>query len=350
MKTARLKTSGILLLFILGLGLIVAGCKKQTHPLQNLTAKEKAFLSAPGAVTGQLEKIKLSKIDIPDDNLKSHIIRRMERLNRHFIKQGQITLANRPFEIILGFNPEREFYLYDLKKRFRLSWSGMLSLYSHHKIDDTFYEFMLIADGTIIAARPYKGELGAIKIGKGGRTLETAEFCGSFQKEDGVTVPAGTIEKNQLNLTNECTIPVGDYMLSKMYLTYDNLFIRISDNSMNVPDHSNRKDSVYNIQVRQDKPYVLKLSNEPTILTKPGNDQTTFQRGEEIKFTTKLIDPNLNAKIWGLEDTSIQVMKEFKNRNGDVYHTAKVNKPLDPKIVITRADGEVVAEGVMPFG
>jgi hypothetical protein len=337
------------LLFILGLGLILAGCKKETPPPQALTAKEKAFLSASGAVTCTLEKIKISKIRLSDDNLESYIIRKMEQLNRHFIKQGQITLVNRPFKIILGFHPEREFFLYDIKKKFSPYWSGSRSLYSYHKIDDTFYEFMLIENGTKIAARPYKGELGIIKVGKGGRTLEKAEFSGSFQKEDDVAVPAGTIKENQLNMVTESEIPVGDYKLSEMYVTYDNLLIRTSDNTMNAQDHSHRKD-VYCIQVRQDKPYVLNFSNEPMILTKPDNDQTTFKRGEEIQFTTKLIDPKLNVKIWGLEDTSIKVKKEFKDRDGNVFHTAKVNKSLDPKIVITRADGEVVAEGVMPFG
>jgi len=51
-----------------------------------------------------------------------------------------------------------------------------------------------------------------------------------------------------------------------------------------------------------------------------------------------------------LYDTSVKVDKEYKDRDGKVIQTAKVNKSLDPKVVITRADGEVVAEGVMPFG
>ena len=33
--------------------------------------------------------------------------------------------------------------------------------------------------------------------------------------------------------------------------------------------------------------------------------------------------------------------------SGTTYQT---RKSLDPKVVVARADGEVVAEGVMPFG
>jgi hypothetical protein len=284
--------------------------------------------------------------------MASYIIREMEQLNRHYIKQTQITLANRPFKIILGYHPEREFYIYDMEKGLDPFWSGSDSLHSYHKIDDKLYEFMLIENGTKIAARPYKGPLGIFKVGKGGRELEKVEFWGSLKKEDYVAVPIGTIRENQPDMVTECAIPVGDYKLSsRMYVNYDNLLIRTSDNSTNTPGGLNRKDIVYNIHVRQDKPYVLDFSNEPKIIfNQQPTNQTAFSRGNQIKFTTMLIDPKLNIKIRGLEDTSVKVDKEYKDRDGNVFHTAKVNKSLAPKIVIARADGEVLAESVMPFG
>jgi hypothetical protein len=63
-----------------------------------------------------------------------------------------------------------------------------------------------------------------------------------------------------------------------------------------------------------------------------------------------MIDPELDIMIRGLDDTSVMVDKEYKDSKGKVIHTAKRAKSLDPKVVITRADGEIVAEGVMPFG
>jgi hypothetical protein len=95
---------------------------------------------------------------------------------------------------------------------------------------------------------------------------------------------------------------------------------------------------------------VLDFSNEPNVtFNQYPMNQTVFSRGNQIKFTTVLIDPKLNIKIWGLEDTSVKVNKQYKDRDGTV-HTITVNKSLAPKIVITRAEGEVLAEGVTPFG
>ena len=193
MKASFLKASFILLCLILVPSFVLTGCKKETPPPQEPTAaeqpatpapstqdqlaKEKEFLSSPDAVTCELEKTTISKLDLPKNNMAS-FIRRMERENRENVKQARITLANRPCKVILGDKPEREFYLYDTETGIGPYWWGSWSLHSYHKIDDEFFEFMLIEDGTKIAARPYKGPLGTIMAGKGGRELEKVEFNG----------------------------------------------------------------------------------------------------------------------------------------------------------------------------
>jgi len=53
--------------------------------------------------------------------------------------------------------------------------------------------------------------------------------------------------------------------------------------------------------------------------------------------------------IRGLDDASVKIKKEYTDPEGD-KHSYEVVKSLDPNVVIARADGEVVAEGVMPFG
>jgi hypothetical protein len=279
----------------------------------------------------------------------------MDQHNRHFVKQAKITLANRPFKIILGHYPEREFYLYDMKKGFCPYWLGHSSLHSYHKIDDKFYEFMLIENGTKIAARPYNGPLGTIKVGKGGRDLEKVAFRGSVTQKTNVAAPIGTIkQQNYPSPIEECSIPIGDYTTRDMVVNYDNLLIGISNNQYKqYPDAQggySLRDSVYGMQVRQDKPYVLDFSNEPKVIFYlPATSQTSFSRGNQIKFAAVLIDLKLDIMIRRLFDTSVKIDKGFKDRDGTV-HTFKANKSLDPKIVIARADSEVVAEGVMPFG
>ena len=86
------------------------------------------------------------------------------------------------------------------------------------------------------------------------------------------------------------------------------------------------------------------------VFDQPPMSNTSFSRGQEIKFAAVLIDPKLDIMIRRLNDTSVKVDREYKDRDGKVIQTVKAYKSLDPKVVITRADGEVVAEGVMPFG
>ncbi len=367
MKASHLKASFILLSVILLLGFILGGCKKETPPPQEPTtaeepsapappaqeqlAKEKEFLSAPDVVTCELEKTTISKLDLPQNHMAS-FIRRMQRENRQNVKQAEITLANRPLKVILADKHEREFYLYDTETGIGPYWWGSWSLHSYHKINDKFFEFMLIEDGKKIAARSYKGPLGTIIAGKGARELEKVEFKGSVHQQRYVAAPIGTVKELTPEAVTECTIPVGDYTPYIMHVTYDNLDICISNNyHTNAQGQSASKEIVYGMQVRQDKPYVLDFSNEPMVIfDRPPRHQTTFLRGDEIKFAAVLIDPNLDIMIRGLDDTSVKVDKEYKNAEGKVVHTAKVNKSLDPNVVISRADGEVVAKGVMPFG
>jgi hypothetical protein len=350
-KVSFFKAGFILLLVILALGFTLIGRKKETPPSHVLTAKEKEFLSAPDVVTCKLEKIKISKIDIPK-SMASHIIDHMERHNRRYVKQAQITLANRPFMIILGFFPEREFYVYDNEKKFMFDNSSTsYNLHSYHNIDDKFYEFMLIEGDTKIAARPYQGPLGTIKLGKGGRQLEKVGFMGSLFMKGGISAPIETMQTMQGKWpgpVEQCRIPVGDYTLGMfpwLHVTYDNLYFSISNYS-NARRRYSEQNIIYPIQIRQDKPYVLDFSIEPKIIfSHPSMRKTTFSRGDVIEFTTILIDPKLDITIETLYDTSIKVNKQYKDRDGMV-HTFKVNKSLDPNIVIARADGEVIFEDV----
>ena len=361
MKASHLKASFILLSVILLLGFVIVGCKKETPPpqepaatappTQDQIAIEKEFLSAPDIVTCELEKTTISKLDLPQYHMAS-FIRRMERENRENIKKGRITLANRPYKIVLGERPKSEFFLYDIEKGFGPNWWGSWSLHSYHKIDDKFFEFMLIDGGQKMAARPYKGKIGIIKAGKGGRELENVEFKGSVYKQGSISAPIGTTEERWPSPVEECSIPIGDYTANIMDITYDNLSITISNNyHTNAQGQSSHQNTVYGMQVREDKPYMLDFSNEPMVIfDQPPKSQTSFSRGQEIKFAAVLIDPKLDIMIRGLDDTSVKVDKEYKDPDGKVISTMKVDKSLDPNVVITRADGEVIAEGVMPFG
>ena len=344
MKSSSLKIGRILSAIILIPAIVTAGDKN--------SSRQKDFLSDPDVVTCELKDITIDKLDLPKNSVPS-FVRRMERENRKDLKKGQITIANRPFMVLLGESPEQEFFLYDIEKKIAPYWWGSWSLHSYHIIDGKFYEFILTNDGKKIAARPYKGELGTIKVGKGGRELEKVEFKGSVHQKASVAAPIGTIKEQWPEAVTECQIPVGDYTANIMHIKYDNLDICISNNyHTNARGQSrSEKEIVYGMQVRKDKPYVLDFSNKPMVVfDEPSKDKTTFSHGDEIKFAAVLVDPELDIMIRGLDDKSVKVDRELKNSDGKVIQTIKVDKSLDPNVVITRADGEIVAQGVMPFG
>jgi hypothetical protein len=340
----------------LGVVFVLPGCKKEAAPpdeadapptsTEGRTPKQKEILSDPDVVTCELEETTVSKLDLSKNRLPS-FVRRMQRANKEDLRQAKIILANRPFIILLGDRLEREFFLYDVEKEFGPYWWGSWSLHSYHKIDAGFFEFMLVEGGTKIAARPYKGQLGIIKAGPGGRDLEKVEFNGSVHQAGYVAAPIGTIEEHWTSPVTQCKIPVGDYTPYLMNVTYDNLSIEISNNyHTNAQGQSRDKEVVYGMHVRKDKPCVLDFSNKPMVVfDEPPKSKTSFSRGEQITVAAVLIDPKLDIMIRGLNDTSVQVERETSSG-----HKYTRSKSLDPNVVITRADGRIVAEGVMPFG
>jgi hypothetical protein len=106
---------------------------------------------------------------------------------------------------------------------------------------------------------------------------------------------------------------------------------------------------VYGIKIREDKPYTFDLMNKPDVLfTTPTKDQR-IKLGEQLQVKAVLIDPELDIMIRGLDDTTRKEKKEYTTSDGQ-NQSYERNVSLDPNVVVTRADGQQVAEGVMPFG
>jgi hypothetical protein len=92
--------------------------------------------------------------------------------------------------------------------------------------------------------------------------------------------------------------------------------------------------------VRKDKPFILDFSSKPAVMfTSPPKD-LRVKAGEKLRVEAVLIDPVLDIMIRGLKDTT------RKEKTG----WGETDLSLDPGVVISRADGEIVAQGEMPFG
>lgn len=353
-KAAFIRILTCLLLITL---LSAGGCRKKSTPVPSgltpaeQTAKEKEFLGDPSTILCPLEETTISKLDIPEENFPS-FIRRMQYNKKKALKQAHITLESHDYLVLLGETPTGDFSLYDIQKQQAPSWWGSWSLYSKHPVGGKLYEFLTVDNGTKIAARPYQGDMGIIKIGSGGRDLKNMEFSGSLRDASWSSAAVGHLNDELWpEPGQEFSIPVGDYTPYIMNITYDNLKICISDNYHTNAEGQKRgadRKTVYGITIRKDQPYILDFSTPPVVVfDQPSSDQNTFHPDDEIKFAAVLVDPKLDVMIRGLQDTDVQEDKLIDAPNPSVR---KPNKSLEPAVVITRANGEIVAEGTMPFG
>jgi hypothetical protein len=227
-------------------------------------------------------------------------------------------------------------------------WWGADRLMAVHKIDGRFFTFSASPIGDELTVRPYDGELGTLTVGPGKRSVEKLAVRGSLQaRERAVAVgdPGGQWSQKAVR---DCRLPIGDYLPA--YLTFDfgRLRIGVSQNyhSDGKPRDRAERPLVYGIQIRKDKPFVLDFANRPDVMFASPAKGLRIKRGEEIQVKAVLVDPGLDLMIRDLDDTT---RKQTKDANGKALGYER-DLSLDPTVLITRANGEKVAEGVMPFG
>ena len=226
-------------------------------------------------------------------------------------------------------------------------WWGADRVSAMHKVDGRFYSFSATEDGEL-TVRPYAGEMGTFEIGPGGRPLTNLCAWGSFDSRDWVVPVGGDIKNGLPAKVNSCQVPVGDYLPEYVSLSFGRLAIGFSQNYHSEGKRQSRdgRPSVYGITIRKDRPFVLDFSNKPDVMfTSPTNNQR-IKPGDTLVVAAVLVDPKLDIMIRRLEDTS---RKQTKDAEGKALGHER-NLSLDPKVIITRANGKKVAEGVMPFG
>ncbi len=223
-----------------------------------------------------------------------------------------------------------------------IHWWGGNQLDATHEFGGQFYRFSASPRGDLLTVRPYTGDTGIFEIGAGGRKLDAMTFNGSLTSSE-TAVAVGTMDGSGWPMPlSKCIIPVGDYLPSYLSVNYGKLQISVSQNyhADGKPCGRDELKILFCFPIRRDKPCVLDFSNKPEVLFALPAKDTKIKRGGKLDVKGVLIDPGMDIMIRGLEDTSRKENREGFERNIS----------LDPKVVITRADGEIVAEGVMPFG
>jgi hypothetical protein len=229
-----------------------------------------------------------------------------------------------------------------------LSWWGGDSLSAAHRVWDRFFTFSTSPAGDQLTVHPYHGELGKFEVGPGARQLEKVSLRGSLRSTNLAVAVGGDLGKGWPEAVRSCQVPVGDYMPSYLTIEFGRLQIELSDNYHAEGNARGRggRAPVYGLAVRKDKPCVVDFSNPPDVMfTSPTNTQQV-RLGEELQVKAVLVDPKLDIMIRGLEDTT---RNQTNGPDGKPLGYSR-HLSLDPTVLITRANGEKVAEGVMPFG
>jgi len=258
-------------------------------------------------------------------------------------RKGRIKFAGQKCDVLLGHcyvvsgwfdQPFTALHLSPPGNSRPWDWWGGDRLSAMHKVGGKFYTFSATPTGDKLIVRPYDGPLGTFEVGAGGRDIGRLEIRGSLRSKTTAVAVGEIASGTRPEPVRSCRLPVGDYLPEMVSLNYDTLSINISNNyhSDGKPRDTTHRRWVYGIAIREDKPFVLDFSNKPAVLfASPARDERV-KTGDEISVKAVLIDPVLDVMIRDL------------STGGDR------STSLDPKVTIARSNGEIVAEGVMPFG
>lgn len=268
--------------------------------------------------------------------------------------EGEIRIAGQKFKALLGNDyaitadlnaPASALELNGANGSF--DWWGGDRISAIHKVNGRFFTFSAEPAGTL-TVRPYAGDLGTFEVGSGVRRLTNFTVTGSFAARDWTVPVGGDIKNGRPVEASRCQIPVGDYLPEYLTLQFGRLRIELSQNYHSEGKRQSRdgRPDVYGMTIRKDRPFVLDFTNQPDVMfTSPTNAQRV-KVGETLSVMAVLVDPKLDIMIRRLEDST---HKQTKDAVGKPLGYER-NLSLDPHVFITRANGEKVAEGVMPFG
>jgi hypothetical protein len=272
--------------------------------------------------------------------------------------RGHIEIGGQRYEVVLGHKyvvagwfdqPWTGLHLVPGENKPRPEWWGADRLMGMHQIAGTLYRFSATPAGDKLFARPYEGPWGTFELGPRGRNLDRLEMQGSLRSPTAAVAVGQASEERWPAFARQCKLPVGDYQPDLMTIQFGKLRLEISNNyhSDGKPRDTGSRPPIYGIAIRADKPFVLDFSNQPSVLFASPARNYRIKTGDELMVKAVLVDPVLDTMIRGLEDTTRKRREMGPDGKPRPYET---NVSLDPNVVITRANGEVVAQGVMPFG
>lgn len=212
-------------------------------------------------------------------------------------------------------------------------------------------QFSCTPTGDQLFVYPYEGPLGVLQLGAGGRDARRLEMFGELCTTRTRLCIGHVLENGLLQGADKYEIPVGDYYPSDLVVCFGdvrfslsyNPYARDSDGGYRRHDRATRS-----IRIRQDRPFVLDFPDKPRVVSIRPRKEDRLTPGDDVRVETVLVDPVLNALIERLEDISQSRTNTYTTIDGR-QRTFEEGRLLQPNVVVRRA-GEILAEGVMPFG
>jgi hypothetical protein len=318
--------------------------------------------------------------------------------------KGEIKIAGRQYTAFLGHNyiiegwfdhPSTALHLIPgYNEGSRARWLCADQLRAIHKISGTYYCFSGTPAGDKLFVRPYSGEFGTFKIGSGWRLIFNKKMSGSLLSKDAALAVGIELELDRPKEAQSCSLPVGDYLPSMLYIKFGPMSISVSDNYHTDGKSRDRGGHplVCGIKIRKNKPFVLDFSNKPDVIFASPAADHRVRPGDQLNVKAVLVDPKLDIMIRDIKikpsytDSTLLiklsviilfvpgilwlVLPRLRRRYrflpllsvlGAVVLVGclialqalgpRLNyEKINPRVLITRADGEKIAEGVMPFG
>jgi hypothetical protein len=237
----------------------------------------------------------------------------------------------------------------------RASYLNMERLNAVPRLGGKYCRFSCTPAGDWLFVQPYDGPLGVLELRPGQRDVKRLGMMGELQSR-GAVLGVGYepfYERGVAEGVRRCEIPVGDYYPDYMSVSLGKVVFAFSDNYYQGATGRTRlgPEARYNIAIRAEKPFVLDFSNKPVVVFREPltNGRPLLFPGTPLRIEAVLVDPVLNIMIRHLYDMSHAEKKSYKMPDGQEM-TYEQGLSLDPKVTIARANGEIVAEGTMPFG
>ncbi len=165
------------------------------------------------------------------------------------------------------------------------------------RLGGAWYTFSATPAGDRLTAHPYTGEFGTIQAGLAGRHVRRTRISGDLACDRQTVCVGGRLIEayGELRPVSHCRVPVGDYC-AFLEITLDDLRLDITPNihADGKPRGGLHRPFEHGIHIRADKPFVLDFSNKPEVLFASPAAQQRIRVGQELQVYALLTDPILD--------------------------------------------------------